>query len=134
MPKPDTVTSERVRSATRADADACAAIYAPYVTETAISFEALPPSAAVMAERIEGACETHAWFVLEDGDRVVGYAYGARLHPREAYRWSCEVSVYVVRDRRRRGAGRALYEALFRRLADRGFQIVLARVTLPNDA
>jgi phosphinothricin acetyltransferase len=123
-----------VRDATLADAGACAAIYAPYVTDTAITFETEPPSDEEMAARIGRAWHEHAWVVLEDAGRVVGYAYGAPMNPRAAYRWSCEVSVYVERDRRRTGAGRELYEALFDRLADRGMRMAIAGMTLPNDA
>jgi L-amino acid N-acyltransferase YncA len=123
-----------VRPATVADAAACAAIYAPYVNDTAVSFELEPPSAEEMAERIEAAGHSHAWLVLEDAGRVVGYAYGGPMHRRAAYRWSCEVSVYVEPGRRRSGAGRALYEALFARLAERGFRTAIAGMTLPNEA
>ena len=123
-----------MRPATVADASACAAIYAPYVIDTAVSFELEPPGAEEMAERIEAAGRSHAWLVLEDGGRVVGYAYGGPMHRRAAYRWSCEVSVYVEPGRRRSGAGRALYEALFERLAERGFRTAIAGMTLPNEA
>ena len=123
-----------IRLATGADGAACAAIYAPYVEDTAVSFELEPPGAAEMAERIEAALRTHAWFVLEQSGRVVGYAYGAPFQRRAAYRWSCEVSVYIEPGRRRTGAGRALYEALFARLAERGFLRVVAGMTLPNEA
>ena len=116
------------------DAAACAAIYAPYVTDTAISFETEPPSPGQMAERIEAASRTHAWLVLEDDGRVVGYAYGTPFRPRAAYRFSCEVSVYVEMGRRRTGAGRALYEVLLPRLAERGYHLALAGMTMPNDA
>ena len=123
-----------VRDASADDAEACAAIYAPYVTDTAISFEAEPPPAAEMAERIAAAVRTHAWIVLEDEGRVVGYAYGGPYKSRDAYRWSCEVSVYVERGRRRTGGGRLLYDELFARLARRGFCTAVAGMTLPNDA
>lgn len=123
-----------VRDATEGDAAACAAIYAPYVTDTAISFETEPPSQQEMARRIEAAQRSHAWLVLERGDRIVGYAYGSPFKTRPAYRWSCEVSVYLERGRRRTGGGRALYEALFARLAERGYRTALAGMTLPNDA
>jgi phosphinothricin acetyltransferase len=122
-----------VRAASPADAAACARIYAPYVTDTAISFELEPPGETEMRARIEAACATHAWFVLEDGGAIAGYAYGAPLHRRPAYRWSCEVSVYVELSRRRTGAGRALYAALFEGLAARGFRTVVAGMTLPNE-
>jgi L-amino acid N-acyltransferase YncA len=123
-----------IREATAADAAACAAIYAPYVSGTAITFELDAPSPADMAERIAAAQAKHAWLVLEDESAVVGYAYGGPMKPRPAYRWSCEVSVYLQQGRRRTGAGRALYEALFERLTERGFRTAVAGITLPNDA
>lgn len=127
-------TRRLVRAAMDSDAPACAAIYAPYVLDTAISFETEPPSAAEMAERIARATRTHAWLVLEEDDHVIGYAYGGPFNPRAAYRWSCQVSVYLERGRSRTGGGRALYEALLARLAERGYRIALAGMTLPNEA
>ena len=131
---PDRSPRRLVRPATREDAAACAAIYAPYVETTAISFELEPPSAQEMAARIESSLESHAWFVLEQDGRVAGYAYGAPMHKRAAYRWSCEVSVYVEQGQRGGGVGRALYEALFARLAERGYTQAIAGMTLPNAA
>lgn len=72
-----------IRDASQRDAEACAAIYAPYVTDTAISFELDPPAPDEMAERIATASSTHAWLVLEHeferglerGRRVAGFAY-----------------------------------------------------------
>jgi len=123
-----------VRDASERDAEACAAIYAPYVTDTAITFETDPPTAAEMAERITTAVRTHAWLVLEIDGRVVGYAYAGPAKARAAYRWACEVSVYLERGRRRTGGGRALYDALLSRLAERGFRTALAGMAVPNDA
>jgi len=123
-----------VRDASAADAAACAAIYAPYVTGTAITFETEPPPAGEMAARIENASRSYAWLVLEEQGRVVGYAYGGRFHARPAYRWAAEVSVYLEPGRRRTGGGRALYEALLGRLRERGFRIAIAGMTLPNEA
>jgi L-amino acid N-acyltransferase YncA len=123
-----------IRDATERDAEACAAIYAPYVTDTAITFELAPPTPAEMADRIAAAQRAHAWLVLVDGAHVVGYAYGSPHKTRAAYRWSCEVSVYLERGRRRTGGGRALYTELLDRLAARGFRSAVAGMTLPNDA
>ncbi len=126
---------DRVRSATPADAAACLAVYTPYVEQTAVSFEEHPPSVEEMRTRIEAALRTHAWVVLEDdGGRITGYAYAGPYKSRPAYRWSCEVSVYVEPGRRRTGAGRALYGALFERLVERGFVVAVAGMTLPNPA
>ncbi|MFD3683719.1 GNAT family N-acetyltransferase [Nocardiopsis sp. NPDC058631] len=123
-----------VRDATPADAEACAAIYTPYVTDTAITFEIDPPRAEEMAARIAAAQREHAWIVMEDTDGVLGYAYGGTFRTRAAYRRTCEVSVYLAQGRRRTGAGRALYEALLPRLAERGMRVAIACMTLPNDA
>lgn len=116
------------------DAEACAAIYAPYVRDTAITFEWDPPSVDEMAARIAAARDTHAWLVAEEDGQVFGYAYGGPFKTRAAYRWSVEVSVYVERGRHRTGAGRALYEALFTRLSARGYVTACAGMTLPNEA
>lgn len=123
-----------VRDATAHDAAACAAIYAPYVRDTVITFEADAPSEAEVARRIAAAQAHHAWLVLVDDDRVAGYAYGGPFASRPAYRWACEASIYLERGRRRTGAGRMLYVALLDRLAARGFRTVLGGMTLPNDA
>ncbi len=126
--------TRRVRGATTADAARCAEIYAPYATDTAVSFETEPPTPAEMARRIAAAVDSHAWLVLTEDDRVVGYAYAGPYKARPGYRWACEVSVYLEPGRSRTGGGRALYEALFARLAARGYRTVVAGMTLPNEA
>jgi L-amino acid N-acyltransferase YncA len=126
--------ADHIRDATESDAAACAAIYGPYVRDTCISFEVDVPTTAEMARRIASAVDRHAWLVLEDAGRVIGYAYGHPFKQRAAYRWSCETSIYLEVGRRRTGGGRALYETLLGRLADRGYRRVFAGMTLPNDA
>lgn len=123
-----------IRDAVAGDAEACAAIYTPYVTDTVITFETVPPTPAEMADRITTAQQRHAWLVLTEGDDVVGYAYGGQHKTRAAYRWACEVSVYLAVGRRRTGGGRALYTVLLDRLAARGFRVAVAGMTLPNEA
>jgi phosphinothricin acetyltransferase len=123
-----------VRPAAASDAVACASIYAPYVTDTAITFEEQPPTPETMAQRIAAAQRRHAWLVLEQDGRVAGYAYGGVFNPRPAYRWSCEVSIYIELGRRRSGAGRLLYEDLLARLAARGYRMAVGGMTLPNEA
>jgi L-amino acid N-acyltransferase YncA len=120
-----------VRPAVVEDAGACAAIYAPYVTDTVISFETEPPSVSEMARRMASSI---AWFVFEDDGPVVGYAYASPFNARAAYRWSVEVSVYLEMGRRRSGAGRALYSVLLDDLGARGYRNAMGGMTLPNPA
>jgi phosphinothricin acetyltransferase len=133
MPARKLVAMLTIRDATERDGEACAAIYAPYVTGSAISFEEDPPGPAEMSARIAAAA-AYAWLVLEDGGEVIGYAYGHRFSERAAYRWSCETSIYLAADRHRTGGGRLLYEALLARLAARGYRRAIAGMTLPNEA
>jgi L-amino acid N-acyltransferase YncA len=116
------------------DGGACAAIYAPYVLETAISFEEEPPTEPEFALRIETDSARFPWLVAEDGGAVIGYAYASTHRERAAYRWAAEVAVYIDRSHQRRGAGRALYESLLERLQRQGFYMACAGITLPNDA
>ncbi len=121
-----------MRDADRAgDAEACAAIYAPYVTGSPISFEERPPTAAEMAERIAAA---YAWLIAENGGQAIGYAYGNQHRERAAYRWAADVTVYIDSAHHRAGVGRALYTQLFERLRAAGLWTVCAGVTQPNDA
>jgi phosphinothricin acetyltransferase len=117
------------------DAAACAAIYAPFVTDTAVSFEEEPPDADAFAQRIAARSQTHPWLVADDdADGVIGFAYGAPHRERAAYRWAVDVSVYVHERCRGRGFGAALYAVLLPLLARQGLWVACAGITLPNPA
>jgi L-amino acid N-acyltransferase YncA len=120
-----------IRDATPADAAAIAAIYAPLVTNTIVSFEEEPPSTAEMVDRIAAS---HVWLVAEEGGEVVGYAYAALFHPRAAYRWSTEASIYLAPEARGRGTGKRLVAELLERLRAMGFVNVFGGTALPNAA
>lgn len=123
-----------IRLATGRDAGRVAAIYAPNVTGTIISFESEPPSPDEMRRRIEDTLERYPWLVCERRGRVLGYAYAGPHGSRAAYQWSVDVSVYVAGEAHRMGVGRALYASLFAALALQGFYNAYAGATLPNPA
>jgi L-amino acid N-acyltransferase YncA len=123
-----------LRFATAADAAAVAAIYAPYVRDTAISFEVDPPAADEMRARIADVQQRHAWLVACRGNDVVGYAYAGAHRTRAAYRWSVDTAVYLERGSHRRGIARRLYATLFALLVRQGYVNAYAGITLPNPA
>jgi L-amino acid N-acyltransferase YncA len=123
-----------IRLATEHDAKQIAAIYAPNVTDTVISFEFEPPSVDEMRQRIEVTLQRYPWLVCERQGRLLGYAYAGAHGSRAAYQWSVDVSVYVHEDARRTGVGRALYASLFAALDLQGFYNAYAGATLPNPA
>jgi len=123
-----------LRHASQADAAGVAAVYAPYVADTVISFELVPPSADEMAERIARVTAYAPWLVVETDTGIEGYAYLSRHHERAAYQWSVDCAVYVAGTRRRAGLGRALYTALFGLARLQRFCAVHAGISLPNVA
>jgi L-amino acid N-acyltransferase YncA len=123
-----------IRLATTDDAAAVAAIYAPYCEGSAVSFEQAAPTTAEMAQRIATVTTQRPWIVLEDDGAVVGYAYAGPHNERWAYRWSVNTAIYISRTHQRRGAGRALYSALFDLLRRLGHYKAIAGITLPNPA
>ena len=116
------------------DGAACAAVYSPYVRDTAISFEEDPPDAAELTRRMKRVTARYPWLVAEDGPTVVGYAYASRHRDRAAYRWTAEVAIYIAPAHRRQGLGRALYGTLLDLLTDQHLQLACAGITLPNAA
>lgn len=116
------------------DGAACAAIYAPYVEGSAVSFEDGAPTAEQFTARIAEIARRHPWIVLEDDGAVAGYAYASQHHPRAAYRWAADVAVYVEPAWQGRGAGRRLYQALLELLRRQGMRSACAGIALPNEA
>jgi phosphinothricin acetyltransferase len=123
-----------IRLASSADCAQIAAIYAPYVIKTAISFENEPPSEEEMGQRVQNTLEFLPWLVCAYGDRILGYAYADKYRTRAAYQWSSSVSVYVDSEVHRSGVGRGLYTSLFRILELQGLYNLFAGITLPNEA
>ena len=123
-----------IRLAVPEDATAVAAIYAPFCTDTPVSFEMVAPTAEEMAQRIRRITERLPWLVLEHNEQIAGYVYASQHRERAAYQWAVDVTAYVAPGSQRKGVGRALYTALFHILAQQGYFNAYAGVTLPNPA
>jgi phosphinothricin acetyltransferase len=123
-----------IRPATPEDAEAIAAIYHPYVTDTVITFELDPPDAAEMRARIAQVMPSHPWLVAEADGVVLGYAYATPYRTRAAYRWVAETGIYMADAARGRGIGTPLYQALLDALTQRGFVAAMGVMTAGNPA
>ena len=121
-----------IRLATAHDCEQIAAIYAPYVRNTAISFELDPPSADEMRTRVENVLQFMPWLVCDRGGEILGYAYADKYRTRAAYQWSASVSVYVDSKTHRSGVGRALYTSLIEILKWQGMYNAYAGITEPD--
>jgi L-amino acid N-acyltransferase YncA len=128
------VSSVEYRIAAVGDASAIADVYAPYVRDTATSFETEAPDTAELAQRIERIGSQYPWLAASSEGRVIGYAYACENRSRRAYRWSVDTAVYLDVEAQRKGIGRELYRRLFALLRAQGYVNAFAGISLPNTA
>lgn len=86
--------------------------YAPYVRETAITFEYEVPSEAEFRDRIAHTLQKYPYLVAEQAGKLLGYSYAGPFHGRAAYDWAVETSIYIDGNCRKMGLGRLLHDAL----------------------
>ncbi|MEM9369095.1 MAG: GNAT family N-acetyltransferase [Planctomycetota bacterium] len=127
------LSAMQIRDATRDDAAKIAAIYSPHVSDSAVSFELVPPSAQAMASRIERATWRYPWIVAVIDEEIAGYAYASPFRTRPAYRFAAESTVYVDPAFQKGGVGKRLMQSLLNRLYSGGHHRVFACITLPNE-
>jgi len=102
------------------DAEELLNIYAPYVRDTAISFEYQVPSAAEFRRRIRSILRSYPYIAAIEDGKIRGYSYAGAFKEREAYRHAVEMTVYVDRQCRGRGIGTALYAGIEKILIRQG--------------
>lgn len=123
----------RIRDAVSEDVPRLLEIYAWYVAHTAVTFDEEVPAAEAFAAHMERTMRRYPYLVLEDGGAVRGYAYAGPFVGRSAYRFSCEMTIYLAHDARRKGCGLALYEALEDRLKAMGILNLYACIGDPAE-
>ena len=128
-----TNTSITIRMANPADAQALLNIYAPYVINTAITFEYDVPSVEEFASRIAHSLEKYPYLIAEEGGNILGYAYASPFHDRPTYDWAVETSIYVDQNIKHRGIGRKLHDALESTLREQGILNMNACIAYPPE-
>lgn len=121
-----------IRNAEEDDAPALLAIYRPYIEQTAITFEIVPPTEKEFRKRIRSTLITYPFLVAEQEGKPVGYAYARAFNERKAYQRSCETSIYVDRFCRKGGVGKALYCALEEAVDKMGIINLNAAISMPK--
>jgi L-amino acid N-acyltransferase YncA len=122
-----------ISQATAADAAAIVALYAPYVQKTSVTFEYDVPTVEDYRRRIEEITEFFPFFLLREDGVPAGYAYAHFFHPRKAYQWMCETSIYIGENFHRKGYASLLYEKLLDALRRQGFCQAVAILGCPNE-
>ncbi|MEX2132157.1 MAG: arsinothricin resistance N-acetyltransferase ArsN1 family B [Pseudohongiellaceae bacterium] len=123
----------QIRQVMSQDAQQICSIYNWYIENTTITFEESAVTEEQMQQRIQGASSQRPWLVLQDRDRILGYAYASEWKSRCSYRYSVETTVYIDKDCRGKGIGPMLYEKLILALRETGIHALIAGIALPND-
>jgi L-amino acid N-acyltransferase YncA len=117
------------RVAAPADSAAIARIYNQGIEDRIATFETRPRTTDEIERWFDGR---HPLIVVEEGSEIVAFAGTSTYRPRECYSGIAEVSAYVARDWRRRGAGRLAMTALFVAARAAGFHKLVSRVFPEN--
>jgi len=121
------VTDSVIGPAAPADLEQVAAIFAHYVTHTAVTFEVTPPGVADWRRRLDSLDRLGLPFlVARAAAEVTGFAYAAPWRPKPAYRHTVEDSVYLAPGRTSQGLGRRLLAELLARCRTAGVRQVVA--------
>ena len=121
-----------IRTATPMDAPALLALYAPYVQQTAITFEYDVPTVEEFSLRISQVLQKYPYLVAQRDGELLGYAYAGSFNERAAYDWAVETSVYVGQDKKKQGIGGRLYQALEQTLGEQGILNLNACIAYPE--
>ena len=125
-----------VRLAETSDLEQVNEIYNGFVADTAITFDTQPTTTE----------ERRPWFdrfapmgryrmvVASRGDRLLGYAGTLPFRAKAAYQASVELTIYLRPEAQGRRLGERLYASLFASLEGEDIYLLLAGITLPNEA
>lgn len=121
-----------IRMAELKDAEEILEIYAPYVTDTAITFDYEVPTLEEFQGRMINTMKMYPYLVAVYEGKIVGYCYVSQFKNKDAYDWSVESTVYVRRDFKGKGTGRTLYAKLEEILKMQHILNVNACITYPH--
>ena len=124
-------TQINIRAAKIEDAARLLQIYGYYVRETAITYEYEVPSLDEFKQRISHTLQTHPYIVAQSDGEIIGYAYAGKYHPRAAYSWDAEMTIYLDHNVRGNGVGRKLYSYIEEILKAQGIVKAIALITPP---
>jgi L-amino acid N-acyltransferase YncA len=122
-----------VRHAEPRDLEAINRIENDAIENTFAHFGLVPVSLEDTEKAYCQAKDTYPWVVKELEGKVVGFARATAWKPREAYRKTTEIGVYVDGEFQGKGIGKELYTALFPALKEMGFRTILAGIAQPNE-
>ena len=121
-----------IRDVTPNEAEEILKIYAPYVLNTAITFEYDVPEISEFRARIINTLKKYPYIAAVNNEKILGYAYAGPFATRKAYERSSELSIYIAQDSHGAGLGRMLYTEIEARLKAQGIVNLYAKIAYPD--
>lgn len=129
------MTDMEIRDATAEDAERIHEIYAPYVKDTPVTMEIAVPTVENMRMRIRSILECGFPYIVavDRNGEIAGYAYAAKYHEREGFKYCSSLSIYLDESIQSRGIGQMLYDELEKRLKERGTVNLVSVISGTNE-
>lgn len=121
-----------IRDISEKDYQAVLDIYNYYVLNTTYTLEYDALTLKDFSARIESIRSSYPYLVCEDGNGISGYAYLDPFGVRKGYMYTCDVAIYVARDKTGQGIGRLLMSELCSRAKAQGIRDIIAAITDEN--
>ena len=115
-----------------ADSEQLAAIYYPYVINTAITFDTKPVEGHSFHDKMTKSMSVYPWLVCEHEREIMGYTHGAQFRDKDSFKWTVETTIYVKEAAHGLGIGKSLYKTLMNCLKLQNFGLCIGVITLPN--
>lgn len=96
-----------IRNVKITDAPDISKIYNYHVHNTIVTFDLTPVSLEKIVQQIKNVTKKHPWFVYEENNKVLGYAYANSWKPRSAYDSTVENSIYINQNAIGKGIGKS---------------------------
>lgn len=123
----------RIEKVSTNDAGELLALYAPYVINTAISFEYEIPTKEEFEARIQQISSKYPYLKAVENGEIVGYAYANTFKARAAYDYSVETTIYLKEGFKGKGIGKALYDSLEKSLTHMGILNMNACIAITDE-
>lgn len=122
-----------IRNVTINDAQELVNIYNYYVTDTIVTFDKESFTIADFEEKIDTISSQFPFFVFEENNKILGYAYGSKWRKKPSYDNTLEITIYLKKDVQGKGIGTKLYAKLIEALKNEKYHTLIGGLTLPNE-
>lgn len=116
------------------DAQQLVDIYNYYVLNSVVTFDDIPFEASFFEEKITSITAQFPFYVHEENNEVLGYAYATKWRQKPAYKHTVESTIYLKQSATGKQIGTKLYAYLLSKLKTQNYHAIIGGLSLPNDA